>query len=86
MAYTWHFEAFYRHLPFLLTGMRITIQVSLLALVVGLAVGLLAALARLAPWRPLRWASAFYVDFVRSTPLLIQLVWVFFALPILLGR
>lgn len=85
-AYTWHFEAFYRHLPFLVAGMRLTVAVSLLAMAVGLVVGLVAALARLSRWRPLRWASAFYVDFIRSTPLLIQLVWVFFALPILIGR
>lgn len=85
-AYVWHFEAFYRHLPFLLAGVRITVVVSLAAIGVGLVVGLVAALARLSGSRPLRWAAAFYVDFVRSTPLLVQLVWVFFALPILIGR
>jgi polar amino acid transport system permease protein len=85
-AYTWHFQAFYRHLPFLLAGIRYTALVSVLAILVGFVVGLMAALVRLYGPRPLRWLAAFYVDFVRSTPLLVQLVWVFFALPILVDR
>ena len=83
--YTWDFGTFFRYLPFLLSGMKVTVEVSLLAMVVGSAVGLAVALVRLSPLRPLRWAAAVYVDFLRSTPLLIQLVWVFFALPILIG-
>jgi polar amino acid transport system permease protein len=85
-AYVWHFEAFYRHLPFLLTGVRYTVLVSVLAILVGLVAGLAAAMIRLYGPRPLGWLTAFYVDFVRSTPLLVQLVWVFFALPILIDR
>ncbi len=83
--YTWDFGAFFRYLPFLLHGMQVTVEVSLQAMVVGTTVGLVVALVRLSPVRPLRWAAAFYVDFLRSTPLLIQLIWVFFALPILIG-
>jgi polar amino acid transport system permease protein len=83
--YVWDFGAFFKYLPFLLRGMEVTILVSLLSMVVGVIIGLAVALARLSPLAPLRWLAAFYVDFLRSTPLLIQLVWVFFALPILLG-
>ena len=39
-AYVWHFEAFYRHLPFLLAGVRYTVLVSVLAILFGLVVGL----------------------------------------------
>jgi polar amino acid transport system permease protein len=83
--YVWDFGAFVKYLPFLLSGMEVTIVVSVLSMVFGAIVGLVVALARLSPFAPLRWSAAFYVDFLRSTPLLIQLVWVFFALPILLG-
>jgi His/Glu/Gln/Arg/opine family amino acid ABC transporter permease subunit len=85
-AYVWHFEAFYRHLPFLFAGIRYTVLVSVLAILVGFVVGLAAAVGRLYGPRPLGWLVAFYVDFVRSTPLLVQLVWIFFALPILIDR
>jgi His/Glu/Gln/Arg/opine family amino acid ABC transporter permease subunit len=84
-AYIWDFGAFFKYLPFLLQGMQVTIFVSVLSMVVGAGVGLLVALARLSPVLPLRWFAIFYVDLLRSTPLLVQLVWVFFALPILLG-
>ena len=84
-SYVWEFSAFFKFLPFLLQGLQVTLLVSLLSTIVGLVVGLVVALARLSPVPPVRWLAAFYVDFLRSTPLLIQLVWVFFALPILLG-
>jgi len=84
-SYVWEFGAFFKYLPFLLQGLQVTLLVSLLSTIVGLVVGLVVALARLSPIPPVRWVAAFYVDFLRSTPLLIQLVWVFFALPILLG-
>ncbi|MBV9521366.1 MAG: amino acid ABC transporter permease [Alphaproteobacteria bacterium] len=83
--YAWDFRAFFKYLPFLLQGMEVTVIVSILAMGVGMLVGLAVALVRLSPIAPLRWLAAFYVDFLRSTPLLVQLVWVFFALPILLG-
>lgn len=84
-AYAWDFSAFFKYLPFLLQGLKVTIFVSLLSMAVGGAVGLVVALARLSRMALFRWLAAFYLDFLRSTPLLIQLVWVFFALPILLG-
>jgi polar amino acid transport system permease protein len=84
-SYVWDFSAFFKYLPFLLQGLEVTALVSFLAMGVGAVVGLAVALSRLSPFPPLRWLAAFYVDFLRSTPLLIQLVWVFFALPILLG-
>jgi len=84
-SYVWDFSVVVNHLPFLLQGLRVTVVISLLSMVVGAVVGLAVALARLSPVLPLRWLAAFYVDLLRSTPLLIQLIWVFFALPILLG-
>lgn len=73
------------HLPFLLSGLKTTIAVSILSFVFGTAMGLLLALCRLSPVPPLRWVATLYIDFVRSTPVLIQLVWIFFVLPILFG-
>lgn len=61
-------------------------SVTLLSLLFGLAVGLVAALLRLSPLRPFTLLAAFYIDLFRSTPLLVQLVWAFYALPILVGH
>lgn len=79
-----HFATAWRDVAFLLIGIKFTVMLTVLSMAAGLIIGLLAALARMSSWWSVRWASAFYVDFFRSTPVLIQVMWVFFALPILL--
>lgn len=59
-----------------------TLAVSLAATAIGLAVGLAAAVARLSPWWPLRGLARGYVEVVRGTPLLVQLFFVYAALPL----
>jgi len=79
------FSVAFRYLPFLTTGIKITVVVSLLGLALSLLLGLVVALGRLSGARPVRFLAGFYVDFFRSTPLFVQLVWFFYALPILTG-
>jgi His/Glu/Gln/Arg/opine family amino acid ABC transporter permease subunit len=72
-------------IPRLLDGMWITLELTLLSGICGIALGLLISLARIArtPW--LSVPAAFYVTIFRGTPLLLQVLFVFFALPPLLG-
>lgn len=70
-------------LPLLAEGALVTLRISALAAALGAALGVglgLIALSRVALWR---WLVAAYVDFIRGTPLLIQIFLVFFALPLL---
>ncbi|MEM1362501.1 MAG: amino acid ABC transporter permease [Pseudomonadota bacterium] len=69
-------------IPLLAEGMIVTIQVSVLSAALGLILGVVLGLAALSRSRLLRWLVAGYVDFIRGTPLLIQIFLVFFALPI----
>lgn len=69
--------------PLLAEGMIVTLQVSALSAVLGLALGVVLGLGALSRSRALRLAVAAYVDFIRGTPLLIQIFLVFFALPML---
>lgn len=55
-------------------------------MVAGSVIGLLIALLRLSGLPGLSWVAILYVDFFRATPLLIQLVWIYYALPIISGR
>lgn len=64
-----------------LEGIWVTIQLSLLGMLTGIALGVIFALMRLSKLRPLRWASLFYIWFFRGTPLLVQIVFWYFALP-----
>ncbi len=69
-------------MPLLAHGVVMTLQVSVVAGVLGLAIGLVAGLASLSSFRVLRGVVRGYVDFIRGTPLLIQIFLVFFALPV----
>jgi polar amino acid transport system permease protein len=62
-------------------GTRVTVELTLLSGVAGIAVGILAAVAKLSPLAPLRWGAEAYIWVMRGTPLLVQVLFVFFALP-----
>jgi polar amino acid transport system permease protein len=85
MSVAWDLGVVTHNIGYLLAGLRMTIVLSLVSLVLGLAVGLVIALLRLSRWRALRWAAGLYIDIWRSTPFLAQILWVFYALPILTG-
>ncbi len=62
-------------------GCEITLQIFFITLVLALPLGLLASLARLSEWRPLSALMEFYIWLMRGTPLMLQLLFVYFALP-----
>jgi polar amino acid transport system permease protein len=64
----------------------LTVQVSLVAMLGGMAIGLVVALVRIAHVPVADQAAALYVDFFRATPVLTQLIWIYYALPILTGQ
>jgi polar amino acid transport system permease protein len=67
--------------PFLLRGALLALKIAALAMVLGLLLGLVLALSRLSRHAAIRGAAWFYVWFVRGTPLLLQLVFLFDVLP-----
>ena len=62
-------------------GARITMALTVVSGVAGVVLGMLAALAKLSRWAVLRGAAAAYIWVIRGTPLLVQVLFVFFALP-----
>ncbi|WP_119274832.1 amino acid ABC transporter permease [Taklimakanibacter deserti] len=68
-----------------LLGAGVTLFVSLLGAIFGLAVGLLLFFMREAKWKPVRFFARLYISFVRGTPLLVQIFLVYYALPGLTG-
>ena len=85
MTYTFRFDAVYNNLPFLLEGFYLTLLISGLALIFSMVLGIFIALGRLSKLRVVSFASAAYVEVFRDTPVLVQLFWVYYVLPILLG-
>lgn len=79
MAFDWKLvEA---SVPLLGAGLLTTLKISSLAMLLGLALGSLLGLASMSRLSAVRWAVRAYVDFIRGTPLLIQIFLVYFALP-----
>jgi len=68
-------------LPPLLWGAWTTIWITVVSMGIALALGLIIALARMSPNRVLRWSASAYVDFMRGTPLLLQLFYIYYVLP-----
>ncbi|RUM08029.1 amino acid ABC transporter permease [Rhizobium chutanense] len=69
----------------LLLGLWMTIKLTLICIVLGCTLGFLVGLARTSRNPVLRVVAGAYVEFFRGTPVLIQLFWIFFCLPLLLG-
>lgn len=66
-------------------GARLTLLLWAVAYATGLAAGLLLGLARLAPSRWISWPAAAPIEVFRNTPVLVQLVWFYYAFPVLTG-
>lgn len=62
-------------------GTRVTVQLTLVAGLIGVVLGVLAALGKVSRVAPLRWLAGFYIWVMRGTPLLVQVLFVYFALP-----
>lgn len=70
-------------IPLLARGTLVTLEVAFIAGVLACILGFTLGLCALSQIRVLRWVVSAYVDFIRGTPLLIQIFLVFFALPII---
>ena len=69
----------------LLLGLWMTLKLTLICILLGCVLGFLLALARTSRNAVLRGVSSVYVEFFRGTPVLVQLFWIFFCLPLVLG-
>lgn len=76
--YHWDWKSVYRYRHLFLKGWGITIRISLVSLVLSTFIGLAFALARRSRFLPLSYASRIYVELVRGTPLLVQILIFFY--------
>jgi polar amino acid transport system permease protein len=83
LHYNFQFHDVFAAWPLLVRGTWITIQLSLSATVIGLAVAVLCAWAKTSGPAALRWIVNAYIELIRNTPFLVQLFFFFFGLPAL---
>ena len=75
----WKLITKYGH--FFTEGLRNTLLIAIIAVVVGTVLGALMALMRMSRVAPLRWLATAYIEFFRGTPLMVQLMFIFYGLP-----
>jgi polar amino acid transport system permease protein len=106
MHYQWDFQLLLRYAPLFWKGVAVTLLYTAGSVSLGLLLGLLIGLGRLAKPRvdvlrampprrwllsgnfwlwPVQWLLVAFVEMFRCTPLLVQIVWVYYALPVLIG-
>ncbi len=75
------YELFVRALPLLKDALLMTLLLSAASFILGCVLGLFITLARISSWRVLRYLAFAYVSIFRGTPLLVQLLLIYFGLP-----
>ncbi|ANU14982.1 amino acid ABC transporter, permease protein [Planococcus halocryophilus Or1] len=66
--------------PYLMEGLKVTLYIFAIAIVLGFLIGLIVALFRLAPLKILNWIAKIFVDAIRGTPFIVQLFFIYFGL------
>src|SRR5258708_3379814 len=84
MGHTWDFVSVFSNTDALLAGLIGTLRLFAICLVLGLSLGLVVGLGRYARRKWLYLPATAFVEFFRKTPVLVQILWFYFALPILL--
>ena len=84
MNYDFDWSSIPGALPFLWDGMKISLEITVTAVIFGIVWGTLLAMLRLSPVKPLAWFAAGYVNLFRSIPLVMVLLWFFLIVPQLL--
>lgn len=85
MNYVWQWQLVWDYRRVFLRGAEVTATLTIWSLLIGLALGLALGLMRSSRLSLVRVPAAIYIDTFRATPILVQLVWIYYALPILSG-
>ena len=83
MLADFNFRVIWEYLPFFLTGLKATFLLSVVSIALALVVGILACACRISGVKLLKYPAIFYIEVIRSTPLLVQIYFLYFGLPTL---
>ena len=85
MIYDWNFNVIWEYRGVYWSGAQTTLAISFLSLFFAMTLGLIVGIARQSKLLVVSLPASWYVEIIRDTPLLVQIVWVFYCLPILVG-
>lgn len=73
-------------LPQIVQGLYYTLLISVLGLFIGFILGAIFGLGRIARNKVIYWIASIYIEVIRGTPVLVQAIWIFYALPLIIGH
>ncbi|MCR4264607.1 amino acid ABC transporter permease [Nitratireductor sp. ZSWI3] len=85
MSYNWDFHSVWQYYDLFLLGLWISVLYTFGSIFFGVIIGFLTCAARLSRWRALNAVARIYQEVFRCTPLLVQLLWFYYAFPLLIG-
>lgn len=81
----WRWETFFEALPFVLKGLGVTIGLTITCFVFALIFGFVWTFLKIIPNKLIHWIVTWVMEFIRSTPVLVQLFFIYYALPMIPG-
>lgn len=75
------FVEVWKNLPLFVSGLSLTLEVAVSAMIIGFTLGLLASIAQMSGLAPLRWIARTYIEIIRNSPALVQLFILYYGLP-----
>jgi polar amino acid transport system permease protein len=85
MSYNFDWSVVGNNIPALMNGLLTTLQLAIFVIVLSMILAVPVAFARMSSIAPVRWIAQIYIEIFRCTPLLVQLFWIYYALPTLTG-
>lgn len=83
MLVDFNFRIIFEYLPLFLTGLKSTFFISLVSIVLALVTGVIACACRISGIKILKYPAIAFIEIIRSTPLLVQIYFLYFGLPTL---
>ncbi len=85
MHYDWDFSFLWQYRTIIAIGLGYTVLYALGTILLGLILGFAVGIARLSPSRIVNYPLIAYIEAFRCTPLLVQLIWFYYAFPVIIG-
>ncbi len=83
MLADFNFRVIIEYLPLFLNGLKSTFFISIVSIMLALATGIIACACRISDIKILKYPSIAYIEIIRSTPLLVQIFFLYFGMPTL---
>ncbi|MBU0970416.1 MAG: amino acid ABC transporter permease [Proteobacteria bacterium] len=83
MLTDFNFRIIIEYLPLFFTGLKSTFFISIVSILLALAMGIIACAARISSIKSIKYPAIAYIEIIRSTPLLVQIYFLYFGLPTL---